>query len=1154
MTGRSAEFVRVRRWNRTFKHPRGSVRLRRPLAIAATVLTVGALAPDALADTPQIQFPETGTFVEPGEGFQFEAPLGYLRVQFSTNSQFTSIECDTGWALSPFDSTITWEYPGPITPSETSCPLGMGTHFWRAGWSAEEFPSTGEEEWSEIRSVVRPAATITGTTEVGQTLTATPAGWPGPPPSYSYQWQRCASELYATEVLRDGPAAYYRLGDAVDSTSATDSTGNENLGTFRNGIGLETTPALIDDADSAAALDGVDDYLDVPDAAGLDLGDAFTLEAWIRPNGAGFTGQVIQKGSGGYGLRLTPTGALVLEKALTQDVATTQAGVSVPLDGLFHHVVATKNAAVARIFLDGVDVTAAGTNATVADTAIALQIGRTHTGANYFRGDLDEVAVYRGALPPVRVRGHYDIGASGCLSVAGAKSASYQLVPADFGSTMRVLVTATVGGAPLTAPSAASSSVDTQVPVNTEAPVNWGEAVVGSTVTGAPGAWAGNDPLTFSYQWQSCQDRQYGATVLADSPAGYWRLGEASGAAVDSSGNGNPGSYTGGVTRGVQGALMGSSDTNRGVRFDGINDYVSVQDDNTLDLGDSFTIEEWVRRNASGVKGQIVAKGANGYALRIEMDDLVYLAKANVGDIAKSSVAIPTDGNYHHVVATKNGATTRIYVDGVDVTSSIVNRTIANTATELHIGRFYNGNTGSNYLDGDLDDVAVYNAALTAARVKVHYDMGTSGCLNIPGATAVTYSPLAGDAGKRLRLVVTGTNGVGSSSASSARTSSAVLSSGAPVVAAGTLTDAAGAPITGATVSLWLWPADLDAVPEGSEVPTTLITQSTTDSVGRYHLRTPMTAAIQAEADQNGGFVDFEIDATVGGMGFNKSISVRFAQPDNHTVARLGSSLASASAAWYEGSRGVQPQTEVVALRDGEPNVGLMTATGPPTECPGRAGGWLKIRNLGDTDVKIGEMLTWGDNTGSFWYGKGESSTIERGLKIPNNPWQIGGRITLSKENVAAQSIGEAVGTFQQRVILTKFKYAEFQRCGYAPRWYRRQATRWAPQFATYEGGWIGRAGKNGHCEEVPPSVRLPLDPGDEFWRDTRNNARFFELSADFGPITVGSKSGYSEFARAFYKADINPSSDGATLCGLVTNPAEGSERVYSDYKPASWP
>jgi len=67
----------------------------------------------------------------------------------------------------------------------------------------------------------------------------------------------------------------------------------------------------------------------------------------------------------------------------------------------------------------------------------------------------------------------------------------------------------------------------------------------------------------------------YSDAVLADMPVRYYRLGDSSGTtAVDSSGNSQDGTYTGGVTLGASGAIQGDADT--AATFDGTDDYVSL--------------------------------------------------------------------------------------------------------------------------------------------------------------------------------------------------------------------------------------------------------------------------------------------------------------------------------------------------------------------------------------------------------------------------------------------------------------------------------------------------------------------------------------------------------------------------------------------------
>ena len=75
-------------------------------------------------------------------------------------------------------------------------------------------------------------------------------------------------------------------------------------------------------------------------------------------------------------------------------------------------------------------------------------------------------------------------------------------------------------------------------------------------------------------------------------------------------------------------------------------------------------------------------------------------------------------------------------------------------------------------LNGRLDEVAVYAKALSAAQVSGHFAArgGSSGCVDIAGATAQTYVPSQADVGATLRVAVNASNTAGSATATSAPT------------------------------------------------------------------------------------------------------------------------------------------------------------------------------------------------------------------------------------------------------------------------------------------------------------------------------------------------------------------------------------------------
>ncbi len=82
----------------------------------------------------------------------------------------------------------------------------------------------------------------------------------------------------------------------------------------------------------------------------------------------------------------------------------------------------------------------------------------------------------------------------------------------------------------------------------------------------------------------------YATQVLADDPILYWRLDEPSGTtAADASGEGNHGTYLGGVTLGTAGAI--DEDPSASAHFDGSNDRVTLAAPNPATLTGSFTVE-----------------------------------------------------------------------------------------------------------------------------------------------------------------------------------------------------------------------------------------------------------------------------------------------------------------------------------------------------------------------------------------------------------------------------------------------------------------------------------------------------------------------------------------------------------------------------------
>ena len=109
-------------------------------------------------------------------------------------------------------------------------------------------------------------------------------------------------------------------------------------------------------------------------------------------------------------------------------------------------------------------------------------------------------------------------------------------------------------------------------------------------------------------------------------------------------------------------------------------------------------------------------KNDGGYQVNIQ-NNVVYFDQAAIGTIAKSTAVMTT--GWHHIVVTKNGAAVHVYQDGAEVTSAVTNRTLTDGTAKLVLG-VRRGNSTA-FLDGMLDEVAIYKSVLSPAQVAAHW-------------------------------------------------------------------------------------------------------------------------------------------------------------------------------------------------------------------------------------------------------------------------------------------------------------------------------------------------------------------------------------------------------------------------------------------------
>jgi DNA-binding beta-propeller fold protein YncE len=222
----------------------------------------------------------------------------------------------------------------------------------------------------------------------------------------------------------------------------------------------------------------------------------------------------------------------------------------------------------------------------------------------------------------------------------------------------------------------------------------------------------------------ACSPRQSSySNAISSTPGlvGYWRLGEPSGAvACDSTANQDNGTYLGGVTLGVPGAIAGDPDT--ATSFDGSSGQVSVPSTTPLNVGDNFTIEAWVKRGTSKTESNeaIASKQEGSWVLMFNEANQLTLRRSTYGNVATANTATTDTTGWHYVAATKNGASIHLYLDGTDITGAVTNQTITDNNSPLVIGQ----STGTAHLKGSIDEVALYNTPLTPTQIAQHHEAG----------------------------------------------------------------------------------------------------------------------------------------------------------------------------------------------------------------------------------------------------------------------------------------------------------------------------------------------------------------------------------------------------------------------------------------------
>lgn len=232
------------------------------------------------------------------------------------------------------------------------------------------------------------------------------------------------------------------------------------------------------------------------------------------------------------------------------------------------------------------------------------------------------------------------------------------------------------------------------------------------------------------------------SAVASPAPSSDWKFNDGSGTvAMDSSPNANDGSVNGATwTTGLAGSAL---------QFNGTNSFVAFGNGPSVSGLNDFTVAAWIKTSAAA-NGVIIqqrdAAGFNGqYRFRVNsngtLNFMVYGDSAFQFDFSTTQTV--NDGNWHHVVAVRDGNAGSIYIDGNPTPAATASGTARNLSASIttNVGRDVRDNN-TNF-NGSIDEVLVFKTiALSGSDVDVLYD---SYFAPVPPATPTGLSATPGN-------------------------------------------------------------------------------------------------------------------------------------------------------------------------------------------------------------------------------------------------------------------------------------------------------------------------------------------------------------------------------------------------------------------------
>ena len=236
---------------------------------------------------------------------------------------------------------------------------------------------------------------------------------------------------------------------------------------------------------------------------------------------------------------------------------------------------------------------------------------------------------------------------------------------------------------------------------------------------------------TFIFNWNGTNYNFYDSSLVLDlNFNNNSAIGENSTYAVDSSRYGNNGTMIDENTSNADGNIPPyyvNGKFGMGLNFDGVDDHVDCGNASSLNLNPPLTYEAWIYPKSFDTAGVLyfMTKGVADNNCGIGFGVGGTSNGANKGSLflyngstAVFSTAPLSINKWYHVVATNDGTTTRLYINGA------LNNSGSQTLVNCPQYAFWIGSRASYPIlrfNGIIDEARVYSRALSADEIKMHY-------------------------------------------------------------------------------------------------------------------------------------------------------------------------------------------------------------------------------------------------------------------------------------------------------------------------------------------------------------------------------------------------------------------------------------------------